>query len=165
NVLQGRPTPVLAFQDTASLDKFWSDYGESETVELPDGTTETMSRLGVDLQQLLTVAGATFDYKSPGSFTSDTTALLQLLYYLIIEHTELPEFVLGSAVASSKASTETQMPVFIKFIEMRRGEMARWLTEIAEVVLAYLSLMEPGVVAESPQIQWEELDQADGQLT
>ena len=165
NVLQGRPTPVLAFQDTASLDKFWSDYGESDTTELPDGTTETVTRLGVDLQQLLTVAGATFDYKSPGSFSSDTTALLQLLYYLIIEHTELPEFVLGSAVASSKASTETQMPVFIRYIEMRRGEMARWLTEIAEVVLAYLSLMEPGVVAESPQIQWEELDQADGQLT
>ena len=166
NILQGRPTPVLAFEDTASLDKFWADYGEKQTQTLPDGTTESVTTLAVDLNQILTVAGATFEYKSPGSFSQDVERLLGLMFYLILEHTELPEFVFGNAIASSKASAEAQMPVFEKFIEMRRGEAGDWLTELAQVVLGYLALMEPGVVAtETPALQWEALTENDKALT
>ena len=67
---------------------------------------------------------------------------------------------------SSKASAETQMPIFIRFVEMKRGEMAGWLTELAEIVLALLAVTEPGVIAEqSPTLQWDSLDQQDGKLT
>lgn len=165
NELQGRPTPVLAFESREDLDRFWELYGVSKTHELPDGTTETYEVLEVDLNQLLTVSGADFSYESPGQFVQDTERLLGLMFYLILEHTELPEFVFGNAITSSKASAETQMPVFIRFIEMRRGEMVGWLTAIAEVVLGYLSLMQPGVAAQTPRLQWEALDQDDGKLT
>lgn len=165
NELQGRPTPVLSFESRDDLDRFWELYGVSKTHELPDGTTETYEVLEVDLNQLLTVSGAEFSYESPGQFVQDTERLLGLMFYLILEHTELPEFVFGNAIASSKASAETQMPVFIRFIEMRRGEMVGWLTAIAEVVLGYLSLMQPGVAAQTPRLQWEALDQDDGKLT
>lgn len=165
NVRQGRPTPVLSFETMEDLNKFWDNNSVTETRTLADGSTETTEALSVDLASLLTVSGAEFEYKSPGSFAQDTETLLGLLFYLILEHTEIPEFVFGNAIASSMASANTQMPVFIRFIEMRRGEMAGWLTELAEIVLAYLSLTTPGVSTETPTLQWEKLEVQDGRLT
>lgn len=164
NERQGRPTPVLSFETVADMDKFWADYGSSESQTLPDGTSETVTTIGVDLTQILTVAGANFKYESPGSFTTDTEKLLGLLFYLLLEHTEIPEFVFGNAIASSMASANTQMPIFERFIQGRREDAANWLVEVAEVVLGYLSLIQPGVSRETPTIQWERLTQ-DGALT
>lgn len=164
NITQGRPTPHINFETESDLNKFWDVYGATESQPLPDGTQQRVTSLAVDLSQVLTTSGATFDYKSPAPFTEDTGRLLEILFYLILEHAELPEFVMGNAIASSKASAETQMPVFEKFIEGKRGEIAGWLTEIAEIVLGYLSLTEPGVVVETPTIQWQKLTQ-DGRLT
>ncbi|MCL4863981.1 MAG: hypothetical protein KJZ93_31525 [Caldilineaceae bacterium] len=164
NKLQGRPTPVLQFETVADLDKFWALYGKTERQTLPDGRVESYQTLSVDLSQLLTVSGAELHYASPGSFAGDTETLLGLMFYLILEHTEIPEFVFGNAIASSKASAEAQMPVFETFIEGRRREAAAWLTEVAEIVLGYLSLMQPGVSRETPTIQWAKLTQ-DGRLT
>jgi len=88
------------------------------------------------------------------------------LFYLLLEHTQLPEFIFGNAISSSKASAETQMPVFIEYIKMRRSEMSMWLNEIAQVVAVYLSLVSPDLVTqEQPGIQWEQLDHEDGSLT
>ena len=164
NELQGRPTPVLNFETKDDLETFWDLYGETETQTLPDGTTETSNTLSVDLQRLLTVSGANFDYKSPGSFIGDAVRLLEIMFYLILEHTELPEFVFGNAISSSKASAESQMPVFVKFIEMKQGAATGWLKDLAQVVLGMLSLTQPGIVMESPAVQWESLTTDDGQL-
>lgn len=165
NKLQGRPTPVLTFETVSDLDKFWELYSTTSNQTLPDGRTESYKTLQVDLSQLLTVSGADFKYASPGEFAGDTAKLLELMFYLILEHTELPEFIMGNAIASSKASAETQMPVFEKFIEDRRGQIGGWLVEIAAVVLGYLALIEPGVTAEEPPaLQWQKLTQ-DGKLT
>lgn len=165
NVLNGRPTPVLTFETPEDLDKFDEENATFETQQLPNGTSIRVKTYNVDLTQLLIASGAEFKYESPGSFTGDTAQLLEIMFYLMLEHTELPEFVMGNAIASSKASAETQMPVFIEFIKARRGEMARWLTEIAEIALGYLSLTTPGVSVVTPMLQWEALDQEDGNLT
>lgn len=165
NERQGRPTPVMSFERVADLDKFWSDYGVRESRTLPDGTTEQVTTIGVDLTQILTVAGAEFQYAAPGSFTQDTSTLLGLMFYLLLEHAEIPEFIMGNAIASSQASANVQMPVFEKFIEGRRGEAAGWLVEIAGIVNAYQSLTIPGVsTAETPVIQWQKLTQ-DNKMT
>jgi hypothetical protein len=166
NIRQGRPTPVVIFETVADLDKFWTLYGEIENHTLPDGTTEQETTLAVDLDRILTLSGNTsFAYESPASFTADTAKLLELCFYLILEHTELPEFVFGNAIASSMASAETQLPVFVKFIEMRQGDMRGWLLDIAETVLAYKSILEPGVTSERPILQYEALTDSDGNLT
>lgn len=164
NILQGRPTPVISFENVQDHDKFWELYGETERRTLPDGTTESTPTLDVDLSQLLTMVNGEFDYKTPGNFSDDVAKLLEILFYLFLQHAELPEFVMGNAISSSKASAETQMPVFEKFIEMYQGEMGGWLKEIGAIVLAYLSLMQPGVTAEVPGLQWKKLTQ-DGRLT
>lgn len=165
NILQGRPTPVLTFETVQDLEKFDSENATIETQQLPNGTSQRVKTYEVDLSQLLVASGATFSYESPGSFTTDTAQLLEILFYLILEHSELPEFVFGNAISSSKASAEVQLPIFIRFIEARRSEMVAWLTDIAEIALGYLALTTPGVTASTPTLQWEELDSADGTLT
>jgi hypothetical protein len=164
NKLQGRPTPVLQFENVADLNKFWELYGRTDTQTLPNGRTESYQTLSVDLSQLLTVSGAEFKYASPGSSAGDTVQLLEILFYLILEHTEIPEFVMGTAIASSKASADVQMPVFEKFIEGKRGELRRWLLNVAEIVIGYLALTTPGVGVEPPTLQWQKLT-SDGKLT
>ena len=149
NERQGRPTPVLSFETVADLDKFWTDYGVKESRTLPDGTTEQVTTIGVDLTQILTVSGAEFQYAAPGSFTQDTSTLLGLMFYLLLEHAEIPEFVFGNAISSSQASANTQMPILEKFIEGRRREAEAWLMEIAQIVLGYLSLIQPSVSRET----------------
>jgi hypothetical protein len=164
NERQGRPTPVLAFENVADMEKFWQDYGVRESRVLPDGSTEQVTTIGVDLTQLLTVAGAEFKYAAPGSFTQDTEKLLGLMFYLLLEHTEIPEFVFGNAIAGSQASASTQMPVFERFIEGRRGESAGWLLAVAQIVNGYQALMLPSVAIETPALQWQKVTQ-DGKLT
>ena len=166
NVLQGRPTPTLTFETVQDLESFDEDNAVTETQQLPDGRSQTVKTYDIDLSQLLVASGAKFDYKAPGSFVGDTERILGLLFYLLLEHTQLPEFIFGNAIASSKASAETQMPVFVEFIKMRRSEMATWLNEIATVVSIYLSLVSPDLVTtEPPQIQWDDLTSEDGTLT
>ena len=70
----------------------------------------------------------------------------------------------GNAIASSQASAETQMPIFERFIDGRRKEAAGWLTELADIVLGYLALVQPAVSRETPSLQWRKLSQ-DGALT
>ncbi len=106
-----------------------------------------------------------FDWKSPGSFSKDTEVLLGLIFYLILQHTEIPEFVWGNAIASSKASAESQMPPFIRWIEKRRGQATGWLTDVADVVLATMALWEPGIRRATATLRWEPLTDEDGRLT
>ena len=166
NVLQGRPTPTLTFETVQDLESFDDDNATTETQVLPDGRSQTVKTYDIDLSQLLVASGAQFDYKAPGSFVGDTERILGLLFYLLLEHTQLPEFIFGNAISSSKASAETQMPVFVEFIKMRRSEMATWLNEIAIVAAVYLSLVSPDLdTSEPPQIQWDDLTSEDGTLT
>lgn len=165
NVLQGRPTPVMTFATIEDLNKFDEENASITTQTLPNGTSQQVKTYDLDLSQLVVASGATFSYEAPGNFTADTLNILQILYYLALEHEELPEFVMGNAISSSKASADTQMPVFIEFIKARRGKMVGWLVEIATIVLAYLSLMMTRVRAQTPTLQWEALDQEDGTLT
>lgn len=165
NLLQGRPTPVAKFETEADLDKYWELYGEDDTTVLPDGTTITEPILNVDLSELMTLSGGDFTFAQPGSFIGDTEKLLGLMFYLLLEHWEMPEFVFGNAIASSQASAETQMPIWATYIQGRQQEFSQALIHLATVVLAFLSLTNPGVVAETPSVQFKDLIGADGALT
>lgn len=164
NILQGRPTPVLAFDQIQDLNAFWRRYGKRETVRSRDGTVQEVESLTVDMSELLTVSAAKFTYESPGSFAEDTERLLGLIFYLILEHIELPEFVFGNAIEGSKSSAETQMPVFENFIKMRQSGCASWMYALSAVVLAFLSLVKPGVIKEDVVLQWAKITQ-NGRLT
>lgn len=168
NIKQGRPTPVIEkMGGIESIKAWWREFGHKEQYELPDGTTQEKWVLDLSSDDAMTLGGdATFKYAQPGSFSTDMLAILGLLYWLFIEHTEFPEFIMGTAISSSHASADAQMPPFIKFIEKNQGEALYWMIELAQVVIAYLSLYEAGVSADDPvTIQWPKLTSTDGKLT
>ncbi len=168
NVRQGRPTPVIEKLGTAEqVRKFWEKFGRRETHTLPDGSTEAVDVIDFDPDQLLTLGGeAQFKYAAPGSFSGDTQTILNLLFYLVVQHSEIPEAVWGASIPSSRASAETQMQPFVKWIEKKRGLALEWLIEVARVALAYLALIDRRIDPAMPiEIGWRALSEADGRLT
>lgn len=168
NIRQGRPTPVIQKMGSASqLDAFWSKFGRRERMTMPDGTVEEIDVIPFDPDQLMTLGGdSEFEYKAPGSFSQDTEKLLAIIFYLIVQHTEVPEFVWGTAISASKASADSQIEPFLKWLEKKRSRAHVWLNQIAEVVIAYLSVFEADInTSELPTIQWKPLTNGDGRLT
>src|SRR5215471_810789 len=159
NILQGRPTPVISFNTVQDLNAFWRRYGSKQITNLPDGTTKMTESITLDMTDVLTVSGATFDYKSPGSFSADAVAILGLLFYLIIEHLEVPEFVFGNAIEGSKASAETQMPVFEVFITARQKACTPWMVLTSKIVQAYQGIINVADMKEDPMLQWKKMTQ------
>ena len=158
NILQGRPTPVISFNTVQDLNAFWRRYGSKSTTKLPDGSAREAESISIDMSDVLTLSGANMDYKSPGSFADDAVKILGLLFYLIIEHLEVPEFVFGNAIEGSKASAETQMPVFEVFITARQKACTPWILETCRIVQGYEQVVLPER-REDPQLQWAKLTQ------
>lgn len=65
----------------------------------------------------------------------DVGKLLEYYFYLIVQASETPEFVFGTAVTSSKASTETQLPVMLQKAERKRTQLT---APIEDLVRAYI---------------------------
>lgn len=147
NIRQGRPTPVIAgLGSPEEVERFWAQYGRTETRTLQDGTQDTVTVIDFDPDQVLTLGGtATFGWVGPGSFVGDSSALLQLCFYLILQHTEVPEFVWGNAIASSMASATTQTEPFAKWVQKKQSEARKWYIRLAQIVMRLMSLSDPEI--------------------
>lgn len=168
NKRQGRPTPAIhGLGNADEVDKLWEAYARQVTRELPDGTTERYYDFEFDPDKLLILSGnGRFTWESPSEFMGDTEKLLGLLFYLYLEHTELPEWVLGNAIASSKASAETQVEPLVKFIEKKRGQAEKWLLELIQVAMAYMGLSDVSMQQSGDiKLVWDDLTTEDGKLT
>jgi hypothetical protein len=167
NKNQGRPTPVIEKMGTPEyIEKFWQQHGKPYTYTDESGAKQTGYNIDFDSDNLMTLANdATFKWASPASFMNDVAKLLELFFYIIVQHSELPEFIFGVAIASSKASADAQLPTFTKFIEKKQSLSRRWLIEVAEIVTGYMSLVQRRVRMERPTIRFEPLTTADGNLT
>jgi hypothetical protein len=167
NKRQGRPTPVISnLGSPQEVDAFWKQYSTTKTETLADGTTQTQQTLTFDADKLMTLGGtARFDWVSPSPFTGDTSTLLGLLFYLYIQHSELPEWVLGNAIASSRASAQTQVEPLVKFVQKKRAAAEKWMQNLNALVLAWLSLSDATIkTSEVVEIKWDSLTNEDGTL-
>jgi hypothetical protein len=164
NVKQGRPVPTFELNDTNALQKFYEQYATTESEEDPE-TGETVQKTYLDFtsDDVVALVGK-FKFESPGSFAKDTEILLGLLFYMLLQHTEIPEFIWGNAIASSKASAESQLPPFVKWIEKKRGQVSKWVMELVTVVNRLQALTMPGVQVVDFSIQWDSLTEDDGKL-
>jgi hypothetical protein len=66
------------------------------------------------------------------------TKMLEYLFYCIVQATETPEFVMGTAVQSSKASVSEQVPVMINKAYRKRGDIEPVIYEIIDLYLQFL---------------------------
>lgn len=168
NIKQGRPTPAFTQLGSAqSVEKFLTQFGRERERMMPDGTVERFTEIDFSADDAVFLGeSGQFRYESPGSFTADTERILGLIFYLTLQHTEFPEFIWGNAIASSKASADTQMPPFIKFIEKRQGQDTKWVLQVVRLIAAIKALSDPKVRAsEEPRIMWQALTTRDQRLT
>lgn len=167
NKKQGRPTPVIEnLGDEKTIQAFFKQFGRTYTYKDEKGKDQTGVRVNLDSDNLVVLGGTgSFKYASPAPFMGDVSKLLELFFYLIVQHSELPEFIFGVSIASSKASADAQLPTFTKFIEKKQSLSRRWLLEVAEIVTAFQSLVEYRVKQERPTIQFEPLTTTEGALT
>lgn len=135
----------------------------SETYRDADGTIQTESVVDVDALEMIATSGK-FNYKGPAPFTADAWQMLKALFLLMLQHSHVPEWVWGGAVASSKASVEAQMPAWVKFIEMQRMQFEVCIRDLLEIWLATVSQFSP-VQANLPiSIEWPEVAPEDKAL-
>ncbi len=60
----------------------------------------------------------------------NSTALLELIFYNIVDASQTPEFLLGTAVQSSKASVSEQLPVIVAKARRKRKRLKKVLKRL-----------------------------------
>lgn len=99
--------------------------------------------------------------------TADTglqgiSTLLKFIFRCIVDVSGIPEFVFGTAIASSKASASEQMIPFIRRVARKRGILGESYQELAQMWLAMQAKV-GGVAVEdwNVGIEWDEVSPRD----
>lgn len=90
---------------------------------------------GRDMVLYLKGDNAEAKYLSVPQTMEDTGKLLEYYFYLIVQTSETPEFIFGTALTGSKASAETQMPIMVKKAIRKQQELAPVLESM---IMAYI---------------------------
>ena len=136
--LMGTPLPVAKGLENV---KRAIEQNATGTATIRTGDGRAVTRTEVDWEQLRSQmlwleGGADFDFKAPAPFASDSRSMLKLLFLIIIESVSIPEFVFGTAIASSKASADAQMPAFTRVVEYWRLQIEAPILLLLEIWLA-----------------------------
>lgn len=83
------------------------------------------------------IGGENFGVKfAEGAHNADEAKqLLEVLFWLICQTTETPEFVFGTAVQSSKASVSEQMPVMVRKAVAKQQDQIIYYRKLIDLVL------------------------------
>lgn len=89
----------------------------------------------------LVIGGKGFNAKilAGVSNAADAQTILEIIFWLICQNSETPEFVMGTAVQSSKASVSEQMPVMIKKAERKQTSLTDPFKELVNLLNYRLS--------------------------
>lgn len=170
--IMGNPIPTFAGMEDIQGTIDANDTARDETYYDPDGIRETRKTIKFDGNAAIFVGkGGSFNFVAPPTgFTRDIRDILKSLFLLMMDHTRIPEFLWGGAIASSKASAEVQMPPFLQYVEGRRlqfegegadeqsGAQARGgLLELADIWLRFRALTDPQVMVAPVRAQWSRL--------
>lgn len=124
-------TPNLIFTGITNKEEFLKSNGGQKN---EDGTWEFS--LG-EKEFIVGADGFDGKYLQTVSTASEALSLLQVLFWIICQTSETPEFVMGTAVQSSKASVSEQLPVAIAKAERKRKEFKDFYLSLFESVVWY----------------------------
>ena len=176
NILNGVTllgTPIPVFQGMDNLTETKLANSDAYTYEDEEGNEQTGYELRFDRSTGIFIGkgGEAKMLSTNVGFTKDSLDSLRQLFLLWLNETHIPELIWGGAIASSKASAETQMPPFIQYINLRRlmlegegadpalGIEARGgLLELIDIWLRTYKLLNPSIIVGPVQIEWPEID-------
>jgi len=187
--LMGNPLPTFEGMENINETIDVNATSEDETYTDTAGASVSRKMLAFDrLAAVFVGKGGRFDFKSPQrGFTEDIRNMLKSLFLLMLDYSRVPEFLWGGAIASSKASAETQMPPFAQYVTFKRGQLEGigaddllgtaaegGLLELADVWLRVRALFDrrvvvapvactwPEIMGEDEALQLEKIKYADG---
>lgn len=103
----------------------------------------------------------------PDHVTAATT-MLEYLFYCIVQASETPEFVMGTAVASSKASVSEQLPVIVNKAYRKRADFENFLYDVIDMFTEYLlatsQIKQSDIPNEGFNVEWTPIETEDKQL-
>lgn len=100
------------------------------------------------------------------SAVGSADALLQFLFYCIVDASQTPEFAFGTAVSSSKASVEQQLIPLQKKLLLKRTESSDSYKKIARILLAMTAkITSTSVTTYDSTLQWQAVSPADAEKT
>lgn len=173
NIRIGRPTPTIEFKDYEQMQMFMDENGDRitrERVNEVTGEVDSVTEYYIDFDadQLITLSGASFKYAQPGEISRDTKELLHILFLLMVQILEIPEFVMGGEMTSSRSTAEVQLEVFEQWVGKKRGQFEQWLGELLKIVALMVGATTPGIGSidvDAIELVWEPLTGNDGKLT
>lgn len=139
--VMGTPKPSLEEVEDPAAEIEALSQGRTANVTLVDGTIAAIPMIDFANLSMIVTRGK-LRYPAPSSFTQDTGRLLEFLFLLMLQHTRIPEWVWGGAIASSKASVDAQWPAWERFIQGRQMRLATPIRTAARVHLKYRALTE-----------------------
>lgn len=154
--LMGNPTPTFENIDNPqAAQQTERAYQDSYYNNNNTSTTEDVTEFSP--QEVVYTKG-TFNYKSPGNFTPNTVDMLKKLFQVMLQHTQIPEWVWGGAIASSNASVDAQLPAFARFIGLRRLKAEAPIRELIELWLLTIAVFTPNIKTdERLTFEWSNL--------
>ncbi len=155
--LMGNPKPAI--EGVEDIEATLRALATATRREVIDGQEVEVPVVDFDsLDMVVTPKGSTFGFKGPAPFTEDAWRMLKNLFYLMLQHSHVPEWVWGGAIASSKASVDAQMPAWALFIALRRMTITPLIIALLQIWLAYRALVEPGLDANAEiTLDWPSL--------
>jgi len=99
----------------------------------------------------LMVGGKDFDMKfvEGAKNAKEAETILAILFWLICQTSETPEFIMGTAVKSSNASVNSQMPVVLRKANRKRTEYRPYFKNLIKLVLYKASLTDTRILADA----------------
>lgn len=96
-------------------------------------------------QDKMLIGGEGFDAAmlTTNGNASGTQIFLNILFWLICQSSETPEFAFGTAVQSSKASVSEQTPVLIQKALRKQSQMEQSLRELIELYIERMAKLKP----------------------
>lgn len=173
--VMGNPIPVMAGMENIN-ETITANAGAAETYTANDGTPATRGTVEFDTNGMLFVGkGGKFDLVGPDrGFTEDMRSMLRSLFELVIDHVRIPELVYGTALGGNRASAETQIGPFVRFLDAKRAmldgmaadselgvDAEGGLYQLIDLWLRTRRLTDRRVVVDATRSQWPTIDLAD----
>jgi hypothetical protein len=154
--LMGNPVPSIeGLEDLTQVENLNQTQDDDEYTD-KDGNAETRRTLRFDKNPLFLIGkGGSLNFKGPQTgFTGDTQTALKILFLMTLDHTRIPEYLWGGAIASSMASAETQEPPFVSYIQERQKGMEENITKLLRIWSLMKSLVDPQMMVGDLTINW-----------
>lgn len=163
NKLHSAPKLVVNVEDMITF--FSTNFGV-DLNNMKPGEKPKLDLSGQDI--IFTPAGSndSIDLKQAADTSAGSIAVLQLLFYCIVQVSETPEFIYGTEMGQARASTKDQMTSFIKKVERKREMLESGYKMLARILLsmhesAHLDLGNTGFKTYDTKLEWNEVSNND----